>query len=64
MTILKANTNHIEDLVTLFDAYRVIYKQASDIKSATSFLLNRLKLKDSIMLFFLSCDFYFFGGYV
>ena len=46
MTIIKAHINHLEDLVPLFDGYRVFYKQSSDKDSAHQFLLERFKDKD------------------
>jgi GNAT superfamily N-acetyltransferase len=49
MKIIEANSNQVKDLAILFDAYRVFYKQESNIEAAKSFLLNRLKQKDSII---------------
>jgi len=33
--IIKATTAHLSQLAMLFDAYRVFYKQASDLEAAT-----------------------------
>lgn len=49
MTIIKAHINHLEDLVPLFDGYRVFYKQSSDKDSAHQFLLERFKDKDAVI---------------
>ena len=42
MTIIEANIEHLEDIVPLFDAYRIFYKQPSDLESAKRFLKNRI----------------------
>jgi ribosomal protein S18 acetylase RimI-like enzyme len=49
MKIIQAQIKNLEDLAPLFDDYRVFYKQDSDIEAAKSFLLNRLKQKDSVI---------------
>ena len=49
MTIIKANIQHLEDLLPLFDNYRVFYKQVSDYKAAKIFLQDRLMQKDSVI---------------
>ncbi len=49
MKISEATINNIKDLAILFDAYRVFYKQTSNIEAAKYFLLNRLKQKDSVI---------------
>ncbi|MGB1308413.1 MAG: GNAT family N-acetyltransferase [Oceanihabitans sp.] len=49
MQIVKATTNHLNDLVILFDAYRVFYKQQSNTAAAKKFLLERLQNNDSII---------------
>lgn len=54
MIVIKAHIENLEQLVPLFDQYRVFYKQASDLKSAKDFLRNRFQNKDSIIFFALS----------
>ena len=49
MTIIKANIDHLEDLVPLFDDYRMFYKQPSNKDGARHFLLERFKNKDSMI---------------
>ena len=49
MTITHANIDNINDLARLFDGYRVFYKQDSNINQAKTFLLERLKNKDSVI---------------
>ncbi|GAA4971393.1 GNAT family N-acetyltransferase [Algibacter aquimarinus] len=49
MTIIKAKIKHLEDLIPLFDAYRVFYRQQSDILAARNFLKERLTKKDSVI---------------
>lgn len=49
LLIEQANIDNLELIVPLFDSYRMFYKQASDIKAAKTFLLERFKNKDSII---------------
>ena len=49
MTIVKANIDHLEHIIPLFDAYRVFYKQSTDLIKAKEFLFKRFKNKDSII---------------
>jgi len=49
MQIIKAHIDHLEDLVPLFDGYRMFYKQSSDKKGARHFLIERFKNKDSVV---------------
>ncbi len=49
MIIIKTHIDHIEDIVPLFDGYRVFYKEASNKQGAHHFLLERFKNKDSII---------------
>ena len=48
-TIITATLDQIEDLVPLFDAYRVFYKQQSDPEAARTFLSQRLYLGESMI---------------
>ena len=48
-TIITATLDHIEDLVPLFDAYRVFYKQQSDPEGSRTFLRERLYLGESMI---------------
>jgi GNAT superfamily N-acetyltransferase len=47
--IVEANIDHIDELVPLFDGYRLFYKQSSDIEGAHQFLLERFKNKDAVI---------------
>lgn len=49
VTITEANLNHIEELIPLFDNYRLFYKQDSDLSAAKNFLLERIQNKESII---------------
>jgi len=44
MQIIKAHIDHLEDLVPLFDGYRVFYKQISNQDGARQFLFERFKI--------------------
>ena len=47
MKIVKATLEHLDQLVLLFDAYRVWYRMDSDKETAHSFLKNRIKNDES-----------------
>jgi GNAT superfamily N-acetyltransferase len=49
MTIIKAHIEHLDLIVSLFDAYRVFYRRHSDKDAAKQFLFERLKNRDSII---------------
>jgi len=49
MTIIKAHIEHLNQIVSLFDAYREFYKQLSDKNAAKKFVFERLKNKESII---------------
>jgi ribosomal protein S18 acetylase RimI-like enzyme len=40
---LQASLEHLDDLVPLFDAYRVFYQQSSDLDAARAYLQARLE---------------------
>ncbi|NNJ88634.1 MAG: GNAT family N-acetyltransferase [Eudoraea sp.] len=49
VTIIRSQSEHIPVLAPLLDAYRVFYKQDSDIKGATQFLEERLQKNESVL---------------
>ena len=49
INIIKAEIQHLNDLVPLFDDYRVFYKQASNTEAAKAFLKERLEKQDTII---------------
>jgi len=49
MIIVKAELQHVPDLIPLFDGYRIFYEQESDYVRAKSFLTKRLKRNESII---------------
>ena len=49
MTITRAKLKDLNDLASLFDAYRVFYKQNSNIEAAKRFLKQRMIKNDSII---------------
>jgi len=54
MKIIQATSENLEQLLPLFEGYRIFYKQKQDTEAAKSFLKNRLQLKDSVI--FLAFD--------
>lgn len=54
VTIIRADLEHLEILAPLFDAYRVFYEQASDLRGAREYLWQRLSNLDSVI--FLALD--------
>lgn len=49
MNIIRATHQHLEDLIPLFDDYRIFYKQDSDIDGVRNFLSVRLTKNDSVI---------------
>lgn len=49
LSIITATLDHIEDLAPLFDAYRVFYKQPSDLERSRTFLRERMYLGESVV---------------
>lgn len=49
-SIRVATLNDIDVTATLFDAYRQFYEQAPDLSLARSFIRDRLKNKESVIL--------------
>lgn len=56
MTIIKAEIQHLNDLVPLFDAYRIFYRQESDLNAAKAFLKERLEKQDTVIFIAYSED--------
>ncbi len=50
VTVYKAGLEHLRELATLFDKYRVFYEQDSDLQAAENFLQERLTNNESIIL--------------
>jgi ribosomal protein S18 acetylase RimI-like enzyme len=49
MQIKRINTSEYELVTSLFDKYRVFYKQPSDIKLAEKFITDRLQNNESVI---------------
>ena len=49
MQIIRATQSHLEQLVPLFDGYRVFYKQPSDLEKARLFLQERITNGESVI---------------
>ncbi|MFC4722160.1 GNAT family N-acetyltransferase [Geojedonia litorea] len=49
MSITEANISHLPELAPLFNAYRIFYKQPSNLEAAEQFLKERLQNKESII---------------
>ena len=47
--IKRAHQGHLNELVLLFDAYRMFYKKESNLKGAKHFLSERMQQKESII---------------
>lgn len=54
--IVQAQIKHLDDLVPLFNGYRIFYKQDSNIKDAKTFLIERIVNKESIIFIAYSND--------
>ena len=49
ISIYQATINDLKQLVPLFDAYRVFYKQPSDKEGAEKFLFERFEHGESVI---------------
>lgn len=49
MIIIKAHIEHLDQIVSLFDAYRIFYLKPSNKEKVKQFLFERLKNKESII---------------
>ena len=47
--IIKATSEHLDQLAELFDLYRVFYKQESDVQAAKVFLNERFAKNESVV---------------
>lgn len=47
--VIRAGIQHLENVVPLFDAYRIFYRQSSDKDAARKFLKTRFELQDTVM---------------
>jgi len=47
--IIKATSEHLNQLAELFDLYRVFYKQESDVQAAKVFLTERFAKNESVV---------------
>jgi GNAT superfamily N-acetyltransferase len=54
MEVIQAHFEHLEEVSTLFDQYRVFYKQPSDLEAARAFIKERFQKNDSTV--FAACD--------
>ncbi|WMW79435.1 GNAT family N-acetyltransferase [Undibacterium cyanobacteriorum] len=54
ISIVRAELQHLSILAPLFDAYRVFYQQASNLRLAEHFLRERIEAKQSVI--FLALD--------
>jgi len=50
VTVTEATPADLDEATALFDAYRVFYRQASDVAAARAFLAERFKRHDSMVL--------------
>lgn len=50
VAVIEATARDLDEAAALFDAYRVFYRQASDVPAARAFLAERFKRRDSVVL--------------
>ena len=56
MIVLRATKVNLDQIVPLFDGYRVFYKQASDLDAAKNFMEERFGKSDSVIFIALDSD--------
>jgi len=49
MQIAQATTSHLNGVASLFNDYRIFYKQPSDLNGANVFVKERLEKRDSVI---------------
>lgn len=49
MKVITASSDHLQELVPLFDGYRIFYRQDSNQEAAKIFLEERFQKKDSVI---------------
>jgi len=49
MKVITASSDHLRELVPLFDGYRIFYRQASNQDAVKNFLEERFQKKDSVI---------------
>ncbi|TDI67997.1 MAG: GNAT family N-acetyltransferase [Bacteroidetes bacterium] len=49
MKVITASSDHLQELVPLFDGYRIFYRQASNQDAVKNFLEERFQKKDSVI---------------
>jgi GNAT superfamily N-acetyltransferase len=54
MEVVQARIEHLEGVATLFNQYRVFYKQPSNLEAARAFMQERFQNNDSTV--FVACD--------
>lgn len=54
--IIRANLSHVDAIAPLFDAYRVFYKQPSDLDASRNFIRERLTNDESIIALAIPSD--------
>lgn len=56
MKVIQATSENLDQLVPLFDGYRVFYKQPSNPEAARNFLSDRFLKNDSVIFMVLDSD--------
>ncbi|MEM7187516.1 MAG: GNAT family N-acetyltransferase [Bacteroidota bacterium] len=56
MKIIRASSEFLNELIPLFDAYRVFYQQSSDLPGARRFLEDRFARNESIIFMAVDSD--------
>ncbi len=49
ITVTQATADDLEDVARLFDAYRVFYRQTSDLAATRAFISERFQRRDSVV---------------
>ena len=49
MNFIKVTIDHLDDLVPLFDGYRIFYRQTTDLVTARTFLKERIANNESVI---------------
>jgi ribosomal protein S18 acetylase RimI-like enzyme len=56
LAVSQATIDDLEQLASLFNEYRIFYKQGSDVEKARVFLFDRIENKESIIFVVKDCE--------
>jgi ribosomal protein S18 acetylase RimI-like enzyme len=56
LAVSQATIDDLEQLASLFNEYRIFYKQGSDVEKARAFLFDRIENRESVIFVVKDCE--------